>query len=219
MGCKFFLNLNITDISNLVSNKEYYLNRGAFLKYSSNELESFYSTEKEKIKFNINNINFDYVDTDFDRSLMISQNYISSNEYYPLELYDNKNNVLVITLKDLVELKSFNLDKSFKLSLMRQEIKHTAYFPSFNTYNNYKIDINNFKYLYGSERTDFTSLTSNNIYIVSKIFNSSKINTTALNINDITSILEIMTEDLNINIFYRKINKFNTILYIQFVCI
>jgi len=216
MGCKFIFKLNIDSINSLVDNKEYYLNRGSYLKYNSSELETYYSKEREKILFNINNIGFNYVDVDFDRSLLISDNYITDNNFIPLELYNDRDNLLSITLKDIKDIKSFNVSKDIKFSLMSQLISFNSYYPSYNTFQSTDILINNFQYTYASERTDFTSQNLNTEYVVSKIFNSKKINTTAVNISDITSVFNMLADSLSINVFWRKINKFNTIIYIKY---
>lgn len=216
MGCKFILELNINNINSLVNDKEYYLNRGAYLKYSSTELESYYAGDKEKILFNINSIGFDYVDADYDRSLLKSNNYITDNNYIPLELYKDRSNLLSVTLKDIRDSKTFTLLKDIKLSLMRQLYIYNQYSPSYNVSKITNISINNFKYNYASERTDFTSLDINNYYIVSKKFNSNNINTTAIHTSDITTVFNLLEDSLGINVFQRKVNQFNSILYIKY---
>jgi hypothetical protein len=201
MGCKFLFKLNINNINSLVDNKEYYLNRGAYLTYTSAELESYYSTDREKILFNINNIGFDYVDVDYDKSILISDNYIIDNNFIPLEMYNDRDNLLSITLKDIKDNKTFNLLKDVNFSLMRQLVTFNQYSPAYNTNKSTNIAIDNFGYTYASERTDLTSQSLNTEYIVSDIFNSKKINTTAVNISDITSVFNSMEDSISINVF------------------
>jgi hypothetical protein len=201
MGFKFDLNLEFLNIENLVDNKEYYLNRGLYLKYISKDLENVYSSERERITFSINNIKLDYLDVLFDKSILNSKNYISENNYYPLELYKDKSNILSIVVKDLVDNKIFVIDNDIKITLMRQMSSSYSNYNYFNNESVYDIRLNEFGYLYASERTDFTNVIMDTVYISSSIINNLNILATALSISDVTELFNELDNSLNINLF------------------
>lgn len=216
MGCKFIFDLNINNINKLVNNSEWYLNRGAFLKYDSQELENYYSTDVDRINFYLNSTELDYNDSIYDKSLLISKNYITYNNYIPLELYNDRSNKFIIELKDLSIDKEFVLDENIKLTLMRQLVSFSNDYVYYNTNEKTEVDINDFGYVYTSTDSTIIKKNINTDYLVSSVFNTKSTTTTALLINDVTSLYEEIGNSYTINIFYKKINRRNTILYIQY---
>jgi len=141
-----------------------------YLEFNSPDLKVAMK-EYNTIDYHINDIQFDVIDFNLDKSLLESNNYIEENlnrKYIPLGL-NKTNNIFSITMKDQFIDYSISMFPNLRLALMRQLNSHTQYSPSFNT-DNTKLTINDHLYLHASENFNLINKQINIPYFHSQKF-------------------------------------------------
>lgn len=171
-----------------------------YLKFYSPNLTAMMK-EYDTIGYHINDINFEPINFNVDKSLLESDNYIEENlarRYIPLELYKDSN-VFSVTVKDQFSNYAIDLFANIRLTLLRQVSSHRQYSPSFNTENT-KISINDHLYIHASERFSLINKNNNIPYFHSRVFNYIRNYAMGFCREDLTSIFEGMAQDLKVYI-------------------
>lgn len=215
-GSQFYWIASLNNINNLVDYSSQFLNRGTYLKYNSSDIESMI-TENGNVSFSLNNLSFEPDNFEVNKTLFTSDNYIIENEsktYMPFELFKT-NNVFTITFKDQINPFLIKLTNDVVFTLMRQLTSSSSSTAQYNPENTI-YNIENFQYMVGSYRTDFTNTIINDELLITSQFNSEKTNMYSLSKSDITNVFNVIDQDLSVNVFQRKISKRQTYVYIQF---